>query len=1077
VIDPERAAVEPPAAASIWPTWRTILAVAVALLAAGIALQQLQGLLQGMHLSGRPARSIGNLNHLLNLGADVKVSSSTVAVWKEYSDATAGQGTADGLEVAWWAVLVDAALFAPLYALGLFLFFLRAHRQLSHWLENRATPTAVKVRLRRAGHVESLVARTQGQAALRRYIRTAKIGMGLIVGALIADEAENFANIAIVKTGWHAEPDLHRLQSLTWLLWTAGWAKWVLALLAVALALALAWVVLAESFETLGAGWAALRPRLHLLRVQVFLAALVAILPFAHEQLGDMIRRWTVWQLALTGIAVWIFALSTWVVGRRLLCHGSWDTGWDQDREATIGRWLFWSLIALAAAQTGLHLAFRGSYRLGWGLVVPASILAGLALLGWLLPDAVPRDDADPEPPLSGDDPRPALPRVLAALAMAGFGLSVLNASFGYSVYAMAWTWDATRLIALGLVVAGALAAARAGREPLVGGLAGAIAGLALLAVAQSGELAPPILVVSGVLLVIAGWRLFGALGGAWLPEVNLLRMLVLAAAFAVCYAVIVVRPLQTGEALGGVAILLLFMTVVAWAGGLVVWVTPAIPVPQALRAAHVRRFPVVALLIVWFLTASWFDGGSYHNVRLKDAQAEARGVTLDEAFNCWLRKNGLKKDGCKLDTPASGEQAKATPLIFVATTGGGIRAAYWTDLVLDCAFEVPVSGVACDGKHVAALTRSDRLFALSGISGGSLGLASYAAYLAQKQAGPPEPGWVPDRLGGDALAGSGAWWLFVEIPRVFLQFRSPTDRAAILERGWEKEWPHGELGKGLLELWRTDRHTPLLLLNGTSVEDGCRFETSPLDANVETIRGIPPGCKSTEPFDPSQSGDSGVLTANVAHRSTLPATRDLVDLLCRDTKDVRLSTAALLSGRFPFVNPSARVEGRCKTYKTSKPVAYVVDGGYLDTSGASPVVEVMSRLQPLVDRWNKNHPKRCVEPVMIQIDNGFSAGVAGAAKRTGELLVPLKTVFATRGAREAESRVGAALLFGGQNPRRWAHFVNEAHPGPKAPLGWTQSKVSESELTSQLTQQRNKEAFGAVENWLSGGITCPATP
>ena len=1056
------------------PKWRTILAVAVALLAAGIALGQLQGLLQGMHLSGRPGASIGSLNHLFHWGADVKVSSNAVRVWKEYSDATASPGIADGLEVAWWAVLVDALLFAPLYALGLFLFFLRAHRQLGRWLADRTTPDAVKTRLQDAGQVTkatSVTARKQGQDALRRYILTAKIGIGLIVAAFVADEVENYANIQIVKAGWHDKPDAGRLESLTWLLWTAGWAKWVLALSAVAVALALAWVVLAESFGAIGAGWSALKPRLHLLRVQVGLAALVAFLPFAHEQLADMIRRWTVLQLALAGIAVWTFALSTWLVGRRLLCNPAWKPRWDRAKRAPL---LFWTLIALAVVQVALHIAFRGNYRIGWGLAVPASIMAALALLGWLLPDAVAEDEEAPAQALSPNDPSPGLPRALAALAMTGFGLSVLHASFGYSVYAQAWSWDATRLVALGLVLAGAVIAVPAGRDPLVGGVVGAVAGIVLLAVAQSGELAPSILVVAGLLLVLAGWRLYGALNKSWLPDITTGRMLVLGAVFAACYAGIVIWPLEAGAALGGVGILLAFMTLLAWVGALVVWATPAIPVPQALRAARISRFPIVALLIVWFLAASWFDGGAYHNVRLKDAQAAAQGTNLDSAFACWLRKNGLKQDGCRLDTRATGKQGKATPLIFVATTGGGIRAAYWTSLVLDCAFEAAKAPDACpNGEHVADLAKSDRLFALSGISGGSLGLAAYAAYLAQKQAGPPEPGWVAKRLGGDALSGSGAWWLFVEIPRVFLQFRSPTDRAAILERGWEKEWPNGELGKGLLELWRTDRHTPLLLLNGTSVEDGCRFETSPLDANVETNGGTPPGCKSTEPFD---SGH-GLPGTNVAHRSTLPATRDLVDLLCHDTKDVRLSTAALLSARFPFVNPSARVEGRCKKYTTTKPVAYVVDGGYLDTSGASPVVELMSRLQPLVDRWNKDHPKRCVAPVMIQIDNGFSAGIAGTARRTGELLVPLKTVFATRGAREAESRISAALLFSGHQPTRWAHFVNEAHPGPKAPLGWTQSQVSERELTSQLTQERNRDAFKTVRKWLSGDIACPATP
>jgi hypothetical protein len=311
-----------------------------------------------------------------------------------------------------------------------------------------------------------------------------------------------------------------------------------------------------------------------------------------------------------------------------------------------------------------------------------------------------------------------------------------------------------------------------------------------------------------------------------------------------------------------------------------------------------------------------------------------------------------------------------------------------------------------------------------------------------------------------------------VELPRAFLQFRSPTDRAGLLERGWEQQWKHDELEKGLLELWRTDHHQPLLLLNGTSVEDGCRFETSALDANVKATAGPVPPCRSIEPFDTSEG-------PGVAARSVLPATRQLVDFLCADKKDVRLSTAALLSGRFPFVNPSARVESRCKKTTSKPPIAYVVDGGYLDTSGASPIVELMAKLQPLIDDWNSQtrNAKPCIVPVMLQIDNGFASGSQRAPRRPGELLIPLKTNFATRGAREAEARIGAALLFAGEDAgsRRWVRFLNVAHPGPKAPLGWTQSRVSEQELESQL--KPNLDAFKTVRRWLTPGkLDCPAS-
>src|SRR5262249_15396520 len=161
---------------------------------------------------------------------------------------------------------------------------------------------------------------------------------------------------------------------------------------------------------------------------------------------------------------------------------------------------------------------------------------------------------------------------------------------------------------------------------------------------------------------------------------------------------------------------------------------------------------------------------------------------------------------------------------------------------VLDCVFERSSLSSCLRAGHTGGFRRSNAVFAMSGISGGSLGLASYAAYLTEKAAGASDNSWVSNRLNGDSLSATGAWWFFVEVPRVFRQCTSE-DRAAILEQGWEREWDDargGGLTQGLFGLWRRHREAPLLMLNGTSVEDGCRLNTSVLDGNVQ-VGGVPP--------------------------------------------------------------------------------------------------------------------------------------------------------------------------------------------------------------------------------------------
>ncbi len=541
-------------------------------------------------------------------------------------------------------------------------------------------------------------------------------------------------------------------------------------------------------------------------------------------------------------------------------------------------------------------------------------------------------------------------------------------------------------------------------------------------------------------------------------------------------------------------------------------------PVPRALRVVGVRTYPIVVLLVIWFIVAGVIDKGGYHNVRLTPSAEAARPVTLEQVFNCWLGKNGLAPSNATTASDVasnkrcgsarqlvSTQAPRAVPLILVATTGGGIRAAYWTDLVLNCAFESAAPPNRCDGRATeAGFDTSNRIFAASGISGGSLGLASYAAYLKLKERTlEPQPNWVPDHLGNDPLSASGAWWLLVELPRVFLQFRGLDDRAAILERGWESTWKGAELSGGLFDLWRNHPHAPLLLLNGTSVADGCRFETSVLDGSVRSAAkdALPQGCRSSESFDNRQPTDPNPAAplpldqTSLATTSVLPATRSLSDYLCQQNVDVRLSTAALLSARFPFVNPSARVVWRCPPPHKPTPVAYVVDGGYLDTSGASPIEEMMVKLGPMIDDWNRRHQATpgagsstgraatCIVPLMIQIDNGFSAGASSPPRRPAELLVPPDTLSATRGAREAESRIGAGLDFTqpvaySNAVNRYARFVNQAHPGPHAPLGWTESQASQDELAGQLTQDANVNALTLVREWLTAGrLKCTPAP
>jgi hypothetical protein len=210
-------------------------------------------------------------------------------------------------------------------------------------------------------------------------------------------------------------------------------------------------------------------------------------------------------------------------------------------------------------------------------------------------------------------------------------------------------------------------------------------------------------------------------------------------------------------------------------------------------------------------------------------------------------------------------------------------------------------------------------------------------------------------------------------------------------------------------------------------------------------------------------------------------ATQDIGELLCPES-DIRLSTAALLSARFPFITPAARVP-HCRNRDLA---TFVVDGGYFDTSASSAIVELWTKLEPLVSSFNRSTTTQCVVPAMIQIDNHYTEP-KGVKKTTRppELLVPVDAVQAARNARENDARQTAALAFDGafgpyaritfkgNEIDRYAHVYPRARPGTPAPLGWALSNEAMKDLTDQLGGPANKHELTKIANWLDPNLQC----
>jgi hypothetical protein len=365
---------------------------------------------------------------------------------------------------------------------------------------------------------------------------------------------------------------------------------------------------------------------------------------------------------------------------------------------------------------------------------------------------------------------------------------------------------------------------------------------------------------------------------------------------------------------------------------------------------------------------------GDNHSVRRIDANstagpsADVSFIGLDEAVKTWMADNG-----CDPKTAANCPRP-----IIVAAAGGASRAAFYTATIVGYFMQdAPKHGV--DPNQVRK-----RLFAISGVSGGSVGAVMVTAALAAKvdsndhpcvQA--PVPLWWGDKVNnwrdcfealtsGDFLTADFFGFAFNDI----LPFGLWRDRAAVLEDTWAERYQAvvtradqpatASKCKGLdcpfLTLRpRRDHWIPLLVLNGTSEATGGRIVTTVLAPTYTPAARCPTG------NDPSKCS---LFTATYHFH-------DLLDqavvsdgwfgwvgwveryLLRRASgNDVRLSTAAHNSARFPLISPP----GTVRNNSDQGIVDRIVDGGYFENYGALSAKElalavhaVQPQLSPLV--------------------------------------------------------------------------------------------------------------------------------
>jgi Patatin-like phospholipase len=491
----------------------------------------------------------------------------------------------------------------------------------------------------------------------------------------------------------------------------------------------------------------------------------------------------------------------------------------------------------------------------------------------------------------------------------------------------------------------------------------------------------------------------------------------------------------------------------------LMFWATTMVSIGTLLAIWGVwYKFPFIGLLVVLGIVFSWFNLNDNHEIRQSRLAAGTAPPDFGPAFEEWLSKRG--------DLGAYPD--KDYPVFIVAAQGGGIRAAYQTTLALSRLQDI------CPNF-------AQHLFAISGVSGGSLGAGVFAA-LAERNAtnGPRQPCRSGESklqieadgvLAADFLSPALAAALYPDLLQRMLPFPiSGFDRARGLEIGFEQAWEGITSSDDLHQNFHaladnfTAEATPALFLNTTNVASGLRMVVAHLNPRDHAFGPL---------FVTEQDVVAGL--------------------------DMPLSTAMGLSARFPIVTPAGTI--------TSEKKARFVDGGYYENSGTVTVQSMLSYF--LRKRAGGGQPVRfvvitigtdaCVderseEEATVCRDN-ISPIFTRAGSGLGELLSPFRAIFNTRGGRglgavedliqlSAALRHQAALT----NPPTHGGFdvipVEITRHKVAIPLGWEISKAARDAVSEQIGQPGdcptidpptgkvdNARSLGCVVKLLEGGF------
>ncbi|MBI3699104.1 MAG: hypothetical protein HY242_01485 [Afipia sp.] len=456
------------------------------------------------------------------------------------------------------------------------------------------------------------------------------------------------------------------------------------------------------------------------------------------------------------------------------------------------------------------------------------------------------------------------------------------------------------------------------------------------------------------------------------------------------------------------------------------------------------HNVPYIPLILLWAVLVAWFGRNDDHALRLIDHSALPRQSAIS-AFEIWIKQP---------TRVAESQKRGEYPVFIVTAQGGGIYAAQ------NAAKFLARTQDLCPAFR-------QHIFAMSTVSGGSVGAATFAAAtavdiaksqsddapacqniadflngvarLSKLQSTGETEQRVDSILSSDFLAPLTAGFLFTDFSQTFLPLPvKELDRARFLEysleNAAEKAFARadGVVSQNLLKQdfqsrWTPDGQVPALLINTTDVGSGKRVVISPFD------------------LDPNHPKDVDVCTlANVSKG------KDAANgIISSKSLALPLSAAAFASARFPWVTPAATVAIKNECITKLNTYARLVDGGYAENSGTQTALDLIEKIK--VVAGTADVPKFRIYLISLATGDFSDHG----SRSFSEIMEPIRALLSSRTSR-TYSALNRAALFDGPPAESAANpkFNAFAKLGMSdvfysLPLGWTLSSKT-ADIVSQ---------------------------